>query len=200
MQPNLTPSSAPILFVCVMVTLFLPGCSRKPERLHISINSAEISANDERNLAGLVYTDRPVYRLGDTMHFRGILRQQLGVGYNVPAGQTFSVEVMDPDGKAISQKSLTANSNGILHDELPLARNAALGNYFVQVRSGENLIAGNFEVQEYKKPEYGVRVLPEKPPGQHAGAGHCGRPRYPVPSACTLQGSDSHPSIHGHTR
>ncbi|HZQ54634.1 MAG TPA: MG2 domain-containing protein [Bryobacteraceae bacterium] len=116
----------------------------------------------ERNLAGLVYTDRPVYRPGDTMHFRGILREQHGLGYAVPAGQTFSVEVMDPDGKAIFQKSLTANSNGILHDELPLPRNAALGNYFVQVRSGENLIAGNFEVQEYKKPEYEVRVLPEK--------------------------------------
>ena len=40
---------------------------------------------------------------------------------------------------------------------------AALGNYSIQVRAGEDeFMNGNFEVEEYKKPEYEVRVAPVK--------------------------------------
>ena len=114
----------------------------------------------ERNLTGLIYTDRPVYRPGDTAHFRGILRTQEAVGYSVPAQQSVSVQITDPDGKAVYQKSLTTNANGIVHDDLSLGKAASLGNYYVEIRSGENQVSGNFEVQEYKKPEYEVRVTP----------------------------------------
>jgi uncharacterized protein YfaS (alpha-2-macroglobulin family) len=126
-----------------------------------NISSWAFSAR-ERNLTGLIYTDRPVYRPGDTIHFRGILRSQEAVGYSVPAQQAVSVQITDPDGKAVYQKSLTTNSNGIVHDDLALGKAASLGNYYVEVRKGENQVSGNFEVQEYKKPEYEVRVTPEK--------------------------------------
>jgi hypothetical protein len=109
---------------------------------------------------GYIYTDRPVYRPGDTMHFRGILRIGQTVGYTVPSQQAVTVEITSADGKAVYQKSLTTNENGIIHDEYPLAREAALSNYFVQMKAGENVMSGNFEVQEYKKPEYDVRVTP----------------------------------------
>jgi hypothetical protein len=119
-------------------------------------------SNSNRNWTGYIYTDRPVYRPGDTMHFRGILRLQAAVGYEPPSTQTFSVQISDPDGKPVYQKSLTSNSNGIIHDEFALARGAALGNYYIVVRAGESETGGNFEVQEYKKPEYDVRVTPDK--------------------------------------
>jgi hypothetical protein len=109
---------------------------------------------------GYIYTDRPVYRPGDTMHFRGILRIGQTVGYTFPSQQAVTVQITSSDGKAVYQKSLTTNENGIIHDEYPLAREAALGNYFVQVKAGENVMSGNFEVQQYKKPEYDLRVTP----------------------------------------
>jgi alpha-2-macroglobulin len=116
-----------------------------------------------RNWTGYVYTDRPVYRPGDTMHFRGILRLQASAGYDVPNAQSFSVQISDPDGKPAYQKTLTSNSNGIVHDEFPLPRGAPLGSYYIQIHAGESVMGGNFEVQEYKKPEYEVRVTPSKP-------------------------------------
>src|ERR1019366_4071796 len=52
---------------------------------------------------------------------------------------------------------------GSIHDELTLPGSAALGAYFIQVKPGEQYISGEgFEVQEYKKPEYEVRVTPAK--------------------------------------
>lgn len=111
---------------------------------------------------GYIYSDRPVYRPGDTVHFRGILRMQAAVGYRIPSGQSADVQIIDADGKAVYQKALTTSANGIIHGEFPVGRGGTLGNYFIQVRAGENEMAGNFEIQEYKKPEYEVRVTPDK--------------------------------------
>ncbi len=117
-----------------------------------------------RNWTGYVYTDRPVYRPGDTMHFRGILRLQSSTGYDVASAQNFSAEITGPDGNSVYQKTLTTNSNGILHDEFSLPHDAGLGSYYIQIHAGDSIAGGgNFEVQEYKKPEYEVRVTPAKP-------------------------------------
>ncbi|MDE3168323.1 MAG: alpha-2-macroglobulin, partial [Acidobacteriota bacterium] len=60
--------------------------------------------------------------------------------------------------------SLTATAAGTIHDEFDLPASAALGNYNLQVRSAdEAFMSGDFEVEEYKKPEYEVRVTPAKP-------------------------------------
>ena len=49
-----------------------------------------------RNLKGYTYTDRPVYRPGDTVHFKTIVRAQTASGYTVPQGQELRLEMRDP--------------------------------------------------------------------------------------------------------
>ena len=120
------------------------------------------SSTEDRWL-GYIYTDRPVYRPGHTVHFKGILRLRAPSGYNVPAGKAVDVVINTQEGKTVYQKSLTANANGTIHDDLTLAAGAELGSYSIEVRSGgESYMNGNFEVEEYKKPEYEVRVTPAK--------------------------------------
>jgi uncharacterized protein YfaS (alpha-2-macroglobulin family) len=111
---------------------------------------------------GYIYTDRPVYRPGHTVHFKGILRLAAAAGYDIPAGRAAAVTIQDPEQKPVYQKTLTASANGTVHDELVLEAGAALGYYSIEVKSGEGFMNGNFEVQEYKKPEYEVRVVPSK--------------------------------------
>lgn len=111
---------------------------------------------------GYIYTDRPVYRPGHTVHFKGILRLATGGGYTVPAGRSVSITIQDPDQKPVYQKSLTASANGTIHDDLDLESGAALGYYSIEVKFGDAYMNGNFEVQEYKKPEYEVRVTPSQ--------------------------------------
>src|ERR1039458_9036813 len=112
---------------------------------------------------GYIYTDRPVYRPGHTVHFKGILRQRTAAGYIVPAGKVLSVEIQDAEQKPVYRKTLTATATGAVRDDLVLPVSAALGNYSIDVRAGDdNLMNGSFEVEEYKKPEYEVRVTPAK--------------------------------------
>lgn len=112
---------------------------------------------------GYIYTDRPVYRPGHTVHFKGILRQRSASGYTVPAGKALPVDIQDAEGKPIYRKTLTATATGAIRDDLVLPVSAALGSYSIQVHAGEqNFMTGSFEVEEYKKPEYEVRVTAGK--------------------------------------
>jgi alpha-2-macroglobulin len=112
---------------------------------------------------GYIYTDRPVYRPGHTIHFKGILRQRTAGGYTTPAGKSLSVEIQDAEQKPVYRKTLTANANGTIADEFTLTPSSALGSYSINVRSGEDsYMNGSFEVEEYKKPEYEVRVTATK--------------------------------------
>ena len=114
------------------------------------------------DLMGYVYTDRPVYRPGHTVHFKAILRNKSAAGYEIPAGQNVSVQIQDSDQKPVYQKTLAISSMGALHDDLTLPTGASLGVYSVEIHSGDRIATGQFEVQEYKKPEYEVRVTPAK--------------------------------------
>jgi len=126
------------------------------------LSSYAFSTSIER-WAGYVYTDRPVYRPGHTVHFKGILRIRTPAGYEIPAGRTVAVEIKEAGDKPVYRKQLTANANGTIHDEFALSASAALGYYSIEGRLGEAYIMnGSFEVEEYKKPEYEVRVAPAK--------------------------------------
>ena len=116
------------------------------------------------NWDGYVYTDRPVYRPGHTVHFRAIVRLRNVSGYDVPAAKSLSVEIQDTEQKPVYRKTLTTSANGTLHDEFTLASTAALGTYSILIHTPtESNMEGSFDVEEYKKPEYEVRVMPAKP-------------------------------------
>src|SRR5205085_1318670 len=70
---------------------------------------------------GYLYTDRPVYRPGHTVHFKGILRLRNPEGYTVPAGKSVSVEVQDSEQKPVYRKTLTVSATGTVRDDVALA-------------------------------------------------------------------------------
>src|SRR5262249_26272825 len=69
-------------------------------------------------------------------------------------------------GKQVFQSSGTVSQFGSVHGDFTLASDAALGYYSVSV-TGKGIrayaMSGGFQVEEYKKPEYEVRVTPDKP-------------------------------------
>lgn len=114
------------------------------------------------------YTDRPVYRPGQSVQFKHILRRsQKGVYANV-ANEQLNVVINDSRGNQIYSQKLLSNADGSVSGSVELASNASLGIYSMLVSSadgtGANASEGaNFRVEEYKKPEFEVTVKPEKP-------------------------------------
>ena len=113
---------------------------------------------------GYTYTDRPVYRPGHAVHFRSILRTRQGNVYQLPKLlQNVSVEVQGPDDKTIYRKQVPVSASGVVAGDLTVPADAGLGYYSIQVHAAETTVQAGFEVEEYKKPEYEVRVNIAKP-------------------------------------
>ncbi|MCW5966097.1 MAG: alpha-2-macroglobulin [Bryobacterales bacterium] len=107
-----------------------------------------------------IYTDRPVYRPGDTVRFKGIVRQSSADGYAVPSQRTARVTVNDGRGQPIYEQDQVISAWGTFHGELTLGADVPLGYFAVEIDVGEYPQSGGFHVEEYKKPEYEVKVRP----------------------------------------
>ena len=118
----------------------------------------------QNNLRAYVYTDRPVYRPGHTVHIKAVVRRQKGDDVILPDDKTLQLKVFDPDNKAVYTKDLPVSAHGTIAADLDLASDAGLGYYDAAVyQNGKRFGSGSFYVEEYKKPEYQVTVKPTAP-------------------------------------
>ncbi|MBX3460715.1 MAG: hypothetical protein KF696_12255 [Planctomycetes bacterium] len=112
-------------------------------------------------------TDRPVYRPGDEVHGKIILRRRDGGEWRNVPGMSAHLEIRDARGEERFSRQISANDFGALEYDLPLAKDAALGNWRFIIRSSKSgnwLGSGHFAVEEYKKPEFEVLVSPPDKP------------------------------------
>ncbi|MDX2152030.1 MAG: alpha-2-macroglobulin family protein [Bryobacteraceae bacterium] len=121
-----------------------------------------LGGDGERNWQGYVYTDRPVYRPGHDVKFRAVVRAQMGAGYKIPAAREVSVDVQDAEGNSIGKQTLAMSAMGTVNGGFKIPETAALGYYQIEIKSGAATVSGNFQVEEYRKPEYEVKVIPAK--------------------------------------
>lgn len=115
----------------------------------------------------MLYTERPVYRPGDTVHFKGILRSRNRAGVlQIPdKSRSVTVTVRDANGNEIFSKPLGLSVYGSFAGDLPVDAKAPLGTYqitagFQDSPSGDAY--GTFEVLAYRKPEYRVELTTER--------------------------------------
>jgi uncharacterized protein YfaS (alpha-2-macroglobulin family) len=105
-----------------------------------------------------IYTDRPVYRPGHTVHIKAIVRLKKDDTLQLPQGLTPTLEVNDSNGKKVFTKEIALSAHGTLTADLDLASDAALGYYNLSLNDAGVAGGGSFYVEEYKKPEYQVTV------------------------------------------
>jgi uncharacterized protein YfaS (alpha-2-macroglobulin family) len=107
-----------------------------------------------------IYTDRPIYRPGHTIHFKAIVRQSGQQGYIVPSGLPVSLEVRDPNGEPVHRAALTTNRYGSVFGSFVLSAEAPTGVYSVLMKAGRSRHTHDLVVASYKKPEFQVEVRP----------------------------------------
>ena len=114
------------------------------------------------DLTSYIYTDRPIYRPAQKVYFKGILRQWGREGYKLLDEKTVKVTVEDPNNGKIFEKDLPLSTRGTFSGEVDIADEAPLGSYNITATIGEARSSGYFEVSEYKKPEFKVKVTGPK--------------------------------------
>jgi len=115
--------------------------------------------------AGYLYTDRPIYRPGQTVYFKGIVRADDDANYTIPADlRELTVRVDDPQGKELYNERLSLSDMGTLFGELTLDEAAPLGTYYIQMQEPELdfYTSAGFTLAEYRKPEFQVAVTTDR--------------------------------------
>ncbi len=124
----------------------------------------QFGQNNTTDLTAYVYTDRPVYRPGHTVHIKASGAQEKDDALDLPEDKTLQLKVTDADGKAVLTQDVPVSAHGTVTADLTLAADAALGYYRVEFETATGVDGeGSFYVEEYKKPEYQVTVKPTAP-------------------------------------
>ena len=102
-----------------------------PWEFGISYDAAE----QHSLLRGTVFADRGVYRLGEEIHYKAILRHDTAAGIKVPdAGTPVYVSVRDSQDREIDQREVKLSAWGSVEWTQTLPAEGALGNYSVRMR------------------------------------------------------------------
>ncbi|MCB0018500.1 MAG: hypothetical protein KDE09_11980, partial [Anaerolineales bacterium] len=102
-------------------------------------------------------TERPIYQPGQTVFFKGIIRQDNdALVENVAAGVPVTAVLYDSRNNELSRQELLTNDFGTVNGAFQLADGAALGDYQVRLSAYDVTERLSIQVEAYRKPDFAV--------------------------------------------
>ncbi len=106
---------------------------------------------------GHVYTDRPIYRPGETVFFKAVVRTSVDASYSLPPPYTtLKVGIWDARGDDLFIRFIALSDLGTLSGELVLPTDAPTGSYNLEL--GSSIARTSFTVAEFRVPEFAVEL------------------------------------------
>lgn len=127
----------------MLTNIYPMGSGHKPEK-----NPVEVS----------IFTDRGLYRPGQTIFFKGLAYVKDSNDPHAVAGQTFTVTLYDANGKELAQKKFTTNDFGSFNGEFSIPKQTLSGVF----RLSTGQMSVYIHVEEYKRPTFQAYFLPIK--------------------------------------
>jgi hypothetical protein len=108
-----------------------------------------------------LFTDRAIYRPGQTLYFKGILTEILGAKNKLLTDQSVSVRLVDVNGQTAQTLTFTTSEYGSFNGSLVLPAGLLNGEMTLQTDHGSL----GFSVEDYKRPTFLVTLdsVPGRP-------------------------------------
>lgn len=116
-------------------------------------------------VTGHLHSDRPIYKPGDTLHFKGSFRRfggQDGALQSLEPTTPISVTIRDARSNLIATQELRPDAFGSVHGSLALGDEVATGNWQLEAHVLGRTLTLPVKVEAYVKPDYEVQVLPAR--------------------------------------
>ena len=110
---------------------------------------------------GHLYTDRPIYRPGETVYYKAVVREDDDASLAVPGpGTEVTIRIPDSRWEHLLNTTSELDEFGALAGEFVLPVDAATGTYRVSLLDGRGrqVAAMSFRVAEFRAPEFEVAV------------------------------------------
>lgn len=121
----------------------------------------EIDTDDEERTKTQIFTDRAIYRPGQTVYFKVINTKINKDIESVDAGLKQKITLGDANGKEFSSQNFTTNEFGSYHGSFVLPKGKLNGQFHLNT-DGETPVFKEFSVEEYKRPKFEVSFEPVK--------------------------------------
>jgi hypothetical protein len=124
-------------------------------------------------VAGTIFSDRGVYRPGETVHLKGVLRELAGSDWSVPTDGRVKLVIRDPEGETVVEEERDLNRFGAFARDFEIGAASKHGYYSVRAlllappppgadegapRESLGEIQGSFRVTEFRPAEFEVEV------------------------------------------
>lgn len=107
--------------------------------------------NDKENLAISIFSDRTIYRPGQTLYFKTVI---LDKDSRAISNKKQTVKLYNPHREVIAEKKLRTNEYGSFAGEFIIPKSGLLGSYYIQLEEGNPYY---ISVEEYKRPTFEVK-------------------------------------------
>ena len=106
-----------------------------------------------------LYTDRAIYRHGQSVYFKGVLRKDNDAEYSLPDVAGVNVQVRDSQYRLVYTQTAALDKFGTFDGEVKLSDSAAIGDYLHSLELNKRTYAStSFQVAEYRAPQFQVVV------------------------------------------
>lgn len=104
---------------------------------------------------GYLFVDKNVYKLGETVHMKGIVRRLGGQGLVLPkAGATGFATLHGPTDQELGKIAIKLSEFGTFSAELPVSQAGGYGSWQVKAEIDGVKLNGGFEVLVYRTPKF----------------------------------------------
>ncbi|MDQ7824415.1 MAG: MG2 domain-containing protein [Candidatus Eremiobacteraeota bacterium] len=111
-----------------------------------------------------LYTDRPLYRPGQVVHFKGIVRKEVHGSYENLPGAPVTLYAEDQERKKIfSARDIITTRFGTFSGEFTLDKSTPPGSYTLYAQAICRRGFARFSVEEYRKPDFKVALTSPEP-------------------------------------
>ncbi len=111
-------------------------------------------SEDKARIKTVFFTDRSIYRPGQTVHFKGIIISSLNDTHLPEKGRKTTVILRDANGQEVSKLNLMSNDYGTFSGSFILPTQSLNGSFSLSNEDGHC----NLLVEAYKRPKFEVKM------------------------------------------
>lgn len=112
--------------------------------------------------AGTAFVDRGIYRPGEKVYLKGILRERSLGQLRTPADRPVKITLFDPRGETVAKVDARTSAFGGVTADFEVPKDGRLGGWSVSIEDASTDLSwgANFRVAEYRAPNFLVEVQP----------------------------------------
>ncbi|HEX4455683.1 MAG TPA: MG2 domain-containing protein [Kofleriaceae bacterium] len=113
-------------------------------------------------MRGFIQSDRGLYRPGEDVHFKGLVREIGLRGPSLPSAKSVTVEVTDSRGQTVKTAKAKLSAFGGFAFDMSLSGEAVLGDYFVAATIGDQTFREQFTVEDFRPAAFEIKLASTK--------------------------------------